>query len=70
MRHVPTEVNFTKYSTSQSVPVHQKERLKDCHNPEETKSTWGQMECDRRDGDLPKTKEIWIKYGLQLLWLF
>ena len=35
-----------------------KERLKDCHNPEELKKTWGQMECDIRDGDLPKTKEI------------
>ena len=35
-----------------------KERLKDCHNPEELKKTWGQMECDIRDGDLAKTKEI------------
>ena len=35
-----------------------KEMLKDCNNPEELKKTWGQMECDIRDGDLPKTKEI------------
>ena len=35
-----------------------KERLKDCHNLEEPKKTGGQMECDRRDGNLAKTKEI------------
>lgn len=35
-----------------------KERLKDCHNPEELKKTRGQMECDMRNGDLAKTKEI------------
>ena len=35
-----------------------KERLKDCHNPEEPKKTGGQMECDMRDGNLAKTKEI------------
>ena len=35
-----------------------KERLKDCHNPEEPKKTGGQMECGMRDGDLAKTKEI------------
>ena len=47
-----------------------KERLRDCHNPEEPKKTWGQMECGMRDGDLAKTKEIWIKYGLWLLQKF
>ena len=35
-----------------------KERLKDCHNPDEPKETGGQMECDMRDGNLAKTKEI------------
>ena len=35
-----------------------KERLKDCHNPEEPKKTGGQMECHMRGGDLAKTKEI------------
>ena len=35
-----------------------KERLKDCHNPEEPKKTGGQMECHMRDGNLAKTKEI------------
>ena len=35
-----------------------KERLKDCYNPEETKKTGGQMECDMRDGNLAKAKEI------------
>ena len=35
-----------------------KERLKDCHNPEEPKKTGGQMECDMRDGNLAKAKEI------------
>ena len=35
-----------------------KERLKDCHNPEEPKKTGGQLECDMRDGNLAKTKEI------------
>ena len=35
-----------------------KERLKDCHNLEEPKKTGGQMECDMRDGNLAKTKEI------------
>ena len=47
-----------------------KERLKDCHNPEEPKKTGGQMECDMRDGNLAKTKEIWIKYGPWLMQLF
>ena len=47
-----------------------KERLKDCHNPEEPKETWGQMECDMRDGNLAKTKEICIKYGLWLKRIF
>ena len=59
MRHVPTEGNFTKYSTSQSVPVQQiKESLKDCHNPEEPKKIGGQIECHMRGGNLAKTKEI------------
>ena len=35
-----------------------KERLKDCHNPDEPKETGGRMECDMRDGNLAKTKEI------------
>ena len=35
-----------------------KERLKDCHNPEEPKKTGGQTECDRRVGNLARTKEI------------
>ena len=35
-----------------------KERLKDCHNPEEPKKTGGQMECHMRGGNLAKTKEI------------
>ena len=35
-----------------------KERLKDCHNPEEPKKTGGQTECDMRVGNLAKTKEI------------
>ena len=35
-----------------------KERLKDCHNPEEPKKTEGQTECDMRVGNLAKTKEI------------
>ena len=35
-----------------------KERLKDCYNPEEPKKTGGQMECDMRDGNLAKAKEI------------
>ena len=34
-----------------------KERLKDCHNPDEPKER-GQMECDLRIGNLAKTKEI------------
>ena len=56
-RHVPTEGNFTKYSTCQSVPVQNKKRLKECHNPDEPKER-GQMECDLRIGNLAKTKEI------------
>ena len=35
-----------------------KGRLKECHNPEERKKTGGQIECDMRDGNLAKTKEI------------
>ena len=35
-----------------------KERLKDCHKPEEPKKTGGQTECDMRAGNLAKTKEI------------
>ena len=35
-----------------------KERQKDCHNPDEPKERGGQMECDMRDGNLAKTKEI------------
>ena len=35
-----------------------KERLKDCHNPEEPKKTGGQIECHMRGGNLAKTKEI------------
>ena len=35
-----------------------KERLKGCHNPEEPKKTGGQMECDMRDGNLAKTRDI------------
>ena len=35
-----------------------KERLKDCHNPEEPKKTGGQTECDMRVGNLAKTKEM------------
>ena len=35
-----------------------KERLKDCHNPEEPKKTGGQTEYDMRVGNLAKTKEI------------
>ena len=35
-----------------------KERLKDCYNPEEAKKTGAQMECDMRDGNLAKAKEI------------
>ena len=29
-----------------------------CHNPDEPKETGGQMECDMRDCNLAKTKEI------------
>ena len=68
MRHVSTEGNFTKYSTSQSVPVQQQQgKAERLSHPEEPKKTWVQMECDMRDGNLAKTKEIWIKYGLWLL---
>ena len=35
-----------------------KERLKDCYNPEEPKKTGGQMERHMRSGNLAKTKEI------------
>ena len=35
-----------------------KERLKDCYNPEEPKKTGAHMECDMRDGNLAKAKEI------------
>ena len=35
-----------------------KERLKDCHNPEEPKKTGGKMECDIMDGKVAKTEEI------------
>ena len=35
-----------------------KERLKDCHNPEEPKKTGRQIECHMRGGNLAKTKEI------------
>ena len=35
-----------------------KERLKDCHNPEEPKKTRVQMECDMKDSNLAKSKEI------------